>query len=206
VHGLARPPDRTRLGRRKCVRLRRKRGGRRLHDRRPARRRGSRREDRAGLIRYCEEGANDVVIRAPIGDLPIETFCNFRRNANEATAQATLRAAIPAIEAYYADHGTYAGISVRGLERAYDAGLRGITFGDVSGTAYCVQSAVGEARFRKTGPGAEIEPGRCPGAPVENAASSSPPRVRPTTRPPRTSAPRSPRSRPTTRTTKRTQE
>jgi Tfp pilus assembly protein PilE len=90
-------------------------------------------------------------------------------SSDEHAAEANVRASIPAIEAYYADNGTYAGMTLEGLHQAYDAGLRGITFGELSATTYCVQSVVGTAAYRKTGPAADLESGVCPGAPVEDA-------------------------------------
>lgn len=80
----------------------------------------------------------------------------------EGEARANVRAAIPAIEAYYADNGTYAGATVEGLRTRYDAGIGDIRLvGPLNRRTYCVESTVGGVTFSKAGPGAEIVPGAC---------------------------------------------
>jgi hypothetical protein len=80
----------------------------------------------------------------------------------EAEAQANVRGAIPAIEAYYADHGTYAGATVEGLRANYDAGIGDVhLIGRLNGRTYCLESTVGAVTFSKHGPAREIVPGPC---------------------------------------------
>jgi hypothetical protein len=84
----------------------------------------------------------------------------------EGEAMANVRAAIPAIEAYYADNGTYAGATVEGLRAAYDTGIGDVRLvGPLNRRAYCVESTVGGVTFSKDGPAAQIVPGPC-GAPL----------------------------------------
>lgn len=84
----------------------------------------------------------------------------------EGEAMANVRAAIPAIEAYYADNGTYAGATVEGLRATYDAGIGDVRLlGLLNRRTYCVESTVGSVTFSKAGPAAEIVPGPC-GAPL----------------------------------------
>jgi hypothetical protein len=78
-----------------------------------------------------------------------------------AAAEANVRAAIPALEAYYADHGSYAGATVAALRR-YDRGVSGVRILRVTGTTYCLQSSFGGATAHKDGPAAAILRGRCP--------------------------------------------
>jgi hypothetical protein len=90
-------------------------------------------------------------------------------SADEASAQTSVRAAIPAIEAWYADHGTYEGLTVEGLQQAYDAGVQGVVFVEpLNSKTYCVEATAGQATFHKQGPAAEILIGHCGarGAPV----------------------------------------
>ena len=80
----------------------------------------------------------------------------------EAEAQANVRAALPAIEAYYADHGTYAGATVEGLRAGYDAGIGDVRLvGRLNRRGYCLESTVGAVTFSKQGPAREIVPGPC---------------------------------------------
>jgi hypothetical protein len=77
-------------------------------------------------------------------------------------AQANLRASIPAIEAWYADHGTYGGLTLEGLRQQYDAGVKDVRFvGPLNRKTYCVESTVGEIAYHKQGSASEILLGRC---------------------------------------------
>ena len=72
-------------------------------------------------------------------------------------AMANVRATIPSAEAYYADHGSYAGMTVDQL-RLYDSGIRpGITV-TATATSYCIDYQ-GTAHDR--GPGGEVLAGPC---------------------------------------------
>jgi hypothetical protein len=77
-------------------------------------------------------------------------------------AQANLRGSIPAVEAWYADHGTYAGLTLQGLQQEYDAAVKDVRFvGPLNRKTYCVESTVGEIAYHKQGPGSDILLGRC---------------------------------------------
>jgi hypothetical protein len=82
---------------------------------------------------------------------------------SEITAvQANVRAAIPALEAYNADHDGYAGATVAGLQQSYDAGVRDVTIVRAGAATYCIESGSGSTEFHKDGPASEILPGGCP--------------------------------------------
>ena len=72
-----------------------------------------------------------------------------------------VRASIPAIEAYYADNGTYKGVTLQVLKERYDAGLAGIEIVRESDQTYCVKSTTGGSPWQKEGPAAGITPGNC---------------------------------------------
>lgn len=74
--------------------------------------------------------------------------------------QTNLRIAIPAIEAWYADHGTYAGMTVRKLRR-YDYTFPELEIVKATKTTYCIESTVADVVFSKNGPGAGIVAGGC---------------------------------------------
>jgi hypothetical protein len=82
---------------------------------------------------------------------------------NITTAERRLRAAVPAIEGYAADHDGYAGMTLAGL-RIYDAGIVDISIVRASRDTYCIESGTGSAMFHKNGPGESSAPGPCPAA------------------------------------------
>jgi hypothetical protein len=81
--------------------------------------------------------------------------------AGEDIAAYDVRAAVPALEAYYAEHGTYAGASLAALQQQYDAGLTDVELVRVDAATYCLQSTAGGTPYHKAGPAANITPGTC---------------------------------------------
>jgi hypothetical protein len=77
------------------------------------------------------------------------------------TATAHVRSAIPAIEAYYADHNSYQGVSTAVLKSSYDAGIGEVEIVRASAQTYCVQSTVDGQFAAKDGPGAGIVAAPC---------------------------------------------
>jgi hypothetical protein len=77
------------------------------------------------------------------------------------TAEQRLRAAVPAIEAYAADHDGYAGMTIAAL-RAYDAGIIDITIVRATRDTYCIESGTGAEQFHRDGPAEPNAPGPCP--------------------------------------------
>ncbi len=72
-----------------------------------------------------------------------------------------VRMAVPAIEAWNADHNGYTGVTLAGL-RSYDYGVRNVTVVRATRTTYCLQSRAGIWLAHKNGPTAAIAYGRCP--------------------------------------------
>jgi hypothetical protein len=81
--------------------------------------------------------------------------------AASSDAQANVRAAIPAMEAYYADNGTYAGVSMEKLRATYDSTLPEARIALADKRTYCIESTVGGETFSKHGPAADITAGTC---------------------------------------------
>ena len=103
-----------------------------------------------------------IIIIGILLAIAIPSYLKFRDRANKSAAQANVRASIPAIEAYYADNNTYAGMTLAALQASYDAGVKNVSFGStLNATTYCVQSTVGQATFNKNGPSADIVSGAC---------------------------------------------
>jgi hypothetical protein len=78
-----------------------------------------------------------------------------------------VRAAIPAIEAYYADNNTYKGATLELLQQRYDAGLRDVRIVKANDQTYCIESTVGGFPWYKAGPAADVLPGDCSMPPLE---------------------------------------
>ena len=73
-----------------------------------------------------------------------------------------VRAAVPAMEAYNADHSSgYTGATVKKL-RAYDSSIRAVKIVRATARTYCIESTVGPWSAFKNGPPAPVRPGLCP--------------------------------------------
>jgi type IV pilus assembly protein PilA len=93
------------------------------------------------------------------------TYVGFKARAERRTAEANLRAAVPAVEAYFADNQSYAGMDVADLT-LIDAsigndGTDGIFVVSVAGSTYCLRSVHGSATVYKNGPSAAITAAAC---------------------------------------------
>ena len=120
-----------------------------------------------------------------VGVVPLLTGCFYlplvgsssSGGGEASSAQANVRAAIPAIEAWNADNGTYAGMTVELLQMRYDAGVKDVVLvGPLSRRTYCVESSIGATSYFKAGPSADILEGHCADR-VSNASAPIPPPV-----------------------------
>ena len=103
-----------------------------------------------------------IIIIGILLAIAVPSYLGFRDRANAAAAQANVRSAIPAIEAYFADNDTYAGMTTTNLQASYDSGISGtLSFGTLSATSYCVESTVSTKTFSKAGPSADITEAAC---------------------------------------------
>jgi len=105
-----------------------------------------------------------IIIIGILLAIAIPSYLKFKDRANNSAAQANVRAAVPGMEAYAADHnGTgYTGATSALLQASYDAGIKSITVKSASATTYCIESTVGNSTYKKAGPGATIASGACP--------------------------------------------
>jgi type IV pilus assembly protein PilA len=107
-----------------------------------------------------------IIIIGILLAIAIPSYLSFRDRANEKAAQANVRAAIPAVEAYNADNTAtgasrgYAGMTLADL-KAYDSGVKNVTVSFANSSTYCVFSEVGGKRYEKDGPSADIVSGAC---------------------------------------------
>jgi type II secretion system protein G len=103
-----------------------------------------------------------IIILGILMAIAIPSYLKFKDRANVSAAEANVRAAVPGLEAFNADHGTYSGATSAVLQASYDAGIKHITLKSLTATGYCIQSTVGPASYHKAGPSADIVSGVCP--------------------------------------------
>ena len=105
-----------------------------------------------------------IIIIGILLAIAIPSYLKFRDRANDQAARANVRAAVPGVEAFFADTGTYVGITLTGLQASYDQGIKNVSFNNLTATAYCVQnvaSATGGKQWHLNGPGGDIVTGPC---------------------------------------------
>ena len=100
-----------------------------------------------------------IVILGILLAIAVPSYLGFKARAEKSAVRANVRAAMPAVEAFYADHNTYAGMTVPGLQASYDAGIKVTLGGTLTASAYCITSnigGVGGSTAHVTGPGGTI--------------------------------------------------
>src|SRR6266513_138344 len=104
-----------------------------------------------------------IIILGILLAIAIPSYLSFRNRANNSAAQANVRAAVPGMEAFNADHASgYTGATLTKLQASYDAGIKNITIKAANGTGYCIQSTKPTGvLYHKSGPGGDIVPLGC---------------------------------------------
>ena len=102
-----------------------------------------------------------IIIIGILLAIAIPSYLKFKDRANNAAAQANVRAAVPGMEAFNADRGFYTGATSAILQASYDAGIKNIRVFLANSTTYCIDSTVGNSVYKKNGPGASIQSGSC---------------------------------------------
>ncbi len=91
--------------------------------------------------------------------IAVPSYLGFKDRANAAAAQANVRSAVPAIEAYYADNGSYTGMTATTLA-AIDAGVKVTVIS--AGASYCVRNSEPTTPiYYKNGPAGTIGTTAC---------------------------------------------
>ena len=67
-----------------------------------------------------------IIIIGILLAIAIPSYLSFRSRAEISAAKANVRASIPGVEAYYADHNTYVGLTSAVLKASYDAGIKNV--------------------------------------------------------------------------------
>jgi len=104
-----------------------------------------------------------IIILGILLAIAIPSYLSFKNRANASAAQANVRAAIPGVEAYNADHASgYTGVTLTKLQQSYDAGIKDIKVVRANKTSYCVENTKpGTVTYKKGGPSADIASGTC---------------------------------------------
>jgi prepilin-type N-terminal cleavage/methylation domain-containing protein len=98
-----------------------------------------------------------IVIIGILLAIAVPSYLGFKDRANNRAAQADVRAAIPSVEAYYSDHGTYTGLTLTKIRVSIDSGVSNkvvIPASTLTGNSYCVGANVGGKTWSVAGPGA----------------------------------------------------
>src|SRR4029077_8844749 len=96
-----------------------------------------------------------IVIIGILLAIAVPSYLGFKDRANNRAAQADTRAAIPSIEAYYSDKGTYTGLTTTHIKLSIDSGLSShVKLSALTINSYCVGATVGGKSWSVTGPGA----------------------------------------------------
>ena len=102
-----------------------------------------------------------IIIIGILLAIAIPSYLKFKDRANNSAAQANVRAAVPGMEAYSADHNGYTGVTSTVLQNSYDAGIKHIVVVSASNTTYCIKSTVGQSTYYKNGPSSAITTVAC---------------------------------------------
>jgi type IV pilus assembly protein PilA len=96
-----------------------------------------------------------IVIIGILLAIAVPSYLGFKDRANNRAAQADIRAAIPSVEAYYSDKGTYTGLTTTHIIASIDSGLSNkVVLGGLAVNGYCIGATVGGKAWSVKGPGA----------------------------------------------------
>ena len=104
-----------------------------------------------------------IIILGILLAIAIPSYLSFRTRANKSAAQANVRAAVPGMEAFNADHATgYVGVNIAKLQASYDAGIKNVTVRAATQGGYCVENtSPGTVTYHQSGPSGDIKSGAC---------------------------------------------
>jgi type IV pilus assembly protein PilA len=110
-----------------------------------------------------------IIIIGILLAIAVPSYLGFRDRASNNAAKANLRAALPSAEAFYADNGTYVGMTKAALT-AIDSGVSAtLTVASAAAASYCLTDTVNTKVWSVKGPGPQATSWQsnatCAGAP-----------------------------------------
>jgi len=94
-----------------------------------------------------------IIIIGILLAIAVPSYLGFKDRAANNAAKANLRAALPSAEAYYADNGTYVGLTPTTL-KAIDSGVSAtLTVASAGASTYCITDTVSGKTWSVSGPG-----------------------------------------------------
>ena len=104
-----------------------------------------------------------IIILGILLAIAVPSYLSFKDRANKSAAQANVRAGVPGMEAFNADHATgYTGAHLTKLQLSYDAGIKNITVKAATVGGYCIQNtSPTTVTYHKSGPSGDIVTGAC---------------------------------------------
>ena len=94
--------------------------------------------------------------------IAVPSYLGFKDRASKSAAQANVRSAVPAVEAYYADTGHYTNMTATTGDAPDTGGLAGIDAGvkitvvSAGPSTYCLSDTQGGFTYYKNGPAGDI--------------------------------------------------
>jgi type IV pilus assembly protein PilA len=94
-----------------------------------------------------------IIIIGILLAIAVPSYLGFRDRAANSAAKANVRAALPAVEAFYADAGTYTGMDLAALKLVdQNVKLDGDPVVPAAGTSYCIDATVSGKTWKISGP------------------------------------------------------
>lgn len=100
-----------------------------------------------------------LVIIGALLSIAVPSYLGFKDRASQRAAQANVRSAVPAVEAYYSTHSSYTGMTDAEL-RLIDSGTRANVV-SAGAMTYCLSATNGGFTYYKNGPDADITDTPC---------------------------------------------
>jgi len=102
-----------------------------------------------------------VIVMAILVAVAVGFSTSARVRAGDAAAKSNIDVAVPALQAYNLDHGTYTGMTLAILQSTYSKGVQGIEIVSAGAASYCVKSTVDGRSWFKNGPSGAITTTAC---------------------------------------------
>ena len=98
-----------------------------------------------------------IVIIGILLAIAVPSYLGFTTRAQNAAAEADLRAAVPSAEAYFSDNQTYVGMTTSVLQASYDSGLSPlVNILGVNSTNFCLEAFDNGSTYYFAGPGGTV--------------------------------------------------